>query len=307
MIDFKYHVASLVAVFLAVAVGILIGTSMLDTPSVENQIKTLKAQFDRIQAESRSLNVANEELRGQARVLESALRQVAPAAVQGRLAGKRVAFIISGRPPEAAVLREVKFLLATAGAGVSSITTFAGNLLPENPISRQALVDEAGLDMSDPDRARRRLAARVTREIVLGRSAETLRVVAQYSPGVTLDGSYDLPVDAVVLFAAAETEEEARSVGEGTSIQARIADVLREEGIHTVACELETCQVPLIPYLARYNLTTVDGIDTPLGKIALIYALAGKQGHYGTRPPAAQVLPELDITPITSPGAPPDH
>lgn len=304
MVDFKYHVASLVAVFLAMAVGILIGTAMLGAPAVEKQVKTLKAHFDRIQLENRTLSATNEELKDRVVLLENALHQVVPAAVQGRLVGKRLAFVVTGKPLDAATLRELKFLLTTAGASVNSITTIAENLLPENPVSRQALAEQAGLDLSDSDLARKRLATRMVREIVLGKNVELLRVLGQYSPGVTFDGDYSLPVDAVVLFPSPRGEEEARAVEKGTSIHARIADVLRGEAIHTVACEPANCSVPLIPHLARYNLTTVDGVNTPLGQIALVYALAGKHGHYGTRPPATQVLPDLEIGPVSGVGAP---
>ena len=48
-----------------------------------------------------------------------------------RLAGKRVAVLISGEVPDASLLREMKYLLTTAGASAASIH-LSGNVLPEN-------------------------------------------------------------------------------------------------------------------------------------------------------------------------------
>ena len=44
MIDFRYHLVSLIAVFLAVALGIVIGTTQLNQPilnDIENQVTEL--------------------------------------------------------------------------------------------------------------------------------------------------------------------------------------------------------------------------------------------------------------------------
>jgi hypothetical protein len=310
LIELRYHVASLVAVFLALAVGILIGSSMVGTPSVESQIRRLKSGFDRIQAEDRRLREENEVLRQQARVLENALRQAVPAVVRERLADKRIGIIVTGQGIDASLLRETKYLLTTAGASVGSITTFQGNLLPENPASREVILTRSGIDAQDAERATRQLAARIVRGVVRGGEADLLRTIGQYSPGLALDGDYALPVDAVAVIAGDANEEQARAMADGTSIQARIADVLREEGIAAVACERAACPISLMTHFARYNLTTVDSLDTAVGKIALVLALAGKQGHYGTKPSAAQVLPDLDIEPVptsVSPTRSPPH
>lgn len=299
MIDLKYHIASLVAVFLALAAGILIGSSMVGSQSVENQIRNLKTRFDRIQADDRQVRNENRDLRQQVQTLESALRLAAPAAVRARLTGKRIAILASGAQPDAGLLRDIKQLLSMAGATVTSITVVKANLLPENPASRQAIVTRAGIDAVDPARGSRQLAGRVVRAIVQGAEPDFLRWVSQYSPGLTLDGEYSVAVDGVVWLASAAAEEEADQLASGTSVTARVAAVLSEQGTRAVACEPATVANSLMPHLARYNLTTVDCVDTPVGKIALVYALAGKEGQFGVKPSSARLLPELDVEPVT--------
>lgn len=297
MIDFRYHLASLAAVFLALGLGILIGTSMMGSHSVEGQIKGLRKEFDRIKEEDKRLHQENQTLMDQAHTLDNALRQVVPVVVRGRLTDKRVALILGGQGADAGLVRETKLALITAGAIISSITTFSGGLLPENAERRQALVDRLGLDATDGDRAGRQLAAYLVRQIVLARDPESVQAVGRLSPGILLDGDYTQPVDAVVFVTDAATEAEATLMQQSTSVQARIADALREQGIPSVICERQGSPASVMGFFARYSMATVDSLDTPLGKIALVYALGGKPGHYGTKPSAVQVLPDLDLAP----------
>ena len=69
MIDFRYHLVSLIAVFLAVALGIVIGTTQLNGPLTDN----LQAQVTALQARER--NVIG-ELTGTAVVARAILRAV---------------------------------------------------------------------------------------------------------------------------------------------------------------------------------------------------------------------------------------
>ena len=60
-----------------------------------------------------------------------------------------------------------------------------------------------------------------------------------------------------------------------------------------------------IPVLSRAGLSTVDGVDTPLGALALILLLAGpERGDYGIRDTAVDgVLPTLEpLPPATTSG-----
>ena len=54
MIDIRYHVISLVAVFLALGIGILLGTTLVERGLIaeqKNEIKSLRETFDEIKAD----------------------------------------------------------------------------------------------------------------------------------------------------------------------------------------------------------------------------------------------------------------
>ncbi len=104
MISFRFHLVSLAAIFLALALGIVLSTAFLNDATVnqlESSIKRLRAEADSAQSEL-------EDWRDFGRETEDAL-------VAGRLAEMRVLTIV----PESldnSVADRVRSLLATAGA-----------------------------------------------------------------------------------------------------------------------------------------------------------------------------------------------
>ena len=97
MFDFRYHVASLAAVFLALVVGIVIGVGLSgqgivqesERESLNNEIADLEAQLE--QAETRS-----EQERAASEFVEAAYSAV----MDNRLAGKRIAVVFVGQANE---------------------------------------------------------------------------------------------------------------------------------------------------------------------------------------------------------------
>ncbi len=61
MIDFRYHLVSLIAVFLAVALGIVIGTTALNNPISAD----IEARVDQLEQDKRQLEDRTQELTAQ--------------------------------------------------------------------------------------------------------------------------------------------------------------------------------------------------------------------------------------------------
>ncbi|MDI6826989.1 MAG: copper transporter, partial [Armatimonadota bacterium] len=118
-IDFRYHLTSLVAVFLALALGILLGSNFIAGSSVERQVsKRLEQQFSQLQAENRSQQRTISTLSERLRKCEEFERSVLPALVAGRLSGRRIAIIQAGDYMEA--VQSAKTALEEGGAEVTS-------------------------------------------------------------------------------------------------------------------------------------------------------------------------------------------
>ncbi len=115
MIDFKYHLVSIIAVFLALAVGIVLGTAALNGP-----IQTeLDDDLRRVTSEQRLLEGEVSELRAQLGAADAFADGVAPRLVRGVLDDERVLLVTTPQTP-ADLVERLTPLLAQAGAEVSA-------------------------------------------------------------------------------------------------------------------------------------------------------------------------------------------
>ncbi|MBG0823970.1 copper transporter [Planomonospora sp. ID91781] len=118
MIDFRYHLVSIVAIFLALSVGIVLGTTLLEEPA----IKTAETLADQ-------LSKGNTELRDQLDVLrkreagnDAFAAARTPELVRGGLAGQSVV-IVEAPGATAAVRDAVQQTISDAGATVTGRVT----------------------------------------------------------------------------------------------------------------------------------------------------------------------------------------
>ncbi|WP_341855249.1 copper transporter [Brachybacterium sp. GPGPB12] len=84
MIDFRYHLVSLISVFLALAVGIVLGAG----PLRENLGDQLAGQVERLRTEQERLRTEAERLAGENDQLSSFITEVGPELVDGTLEGR---------------------------------------------------------------------------------------------------------------------------------------------------------------------------------------------------------------------------
>ena len=114
VIDFKYHIVSIVAVFLALAVGIVLGTNVLSG----DVLKNLKTQTSDLRKEAQDLRAQNQQQQGELSSNEDFLVGLEPMAVAGRLTGQHVAVVTAPNAPKSVRDSAVK-TLGDAGAIVT--------------------------------------------------------------------------------------------------------------------------------------------------------------------------------------------
>lgn len=212
MIDFRYHLVSLISVFLALAVGIILGAGPLQGTLGE----TLTRQVDALREERNTLRDELTDTTGRLAADEEFLAASAPGLLNGKLTGRRVAVVGLGDVPSG-IRSGVIDQLRAAGADVvvsaklpmnwteadedSTRTTVAGGL--------RATLTTAGIE-TDEDEPAATLGSAVTyaltgTESSGERSATALDLEQQLETLGLLRTADDqaLPADAVVLLSAA--------------------------------------------------------------------------------------------------------
>ena len=114
MIDFRYHLVSIVAVFLALAIGIVLGSTELRGPALNALEGTSKA----LSAQLNAANTANSSLQQQVNGDKAFAQAAEPVLLAHLLDGKRAVIVTAPGAP-AGVVNGITTALTDAGASVS--------------------------------------------------------------------------------------------------------------------------------------------------------------------------------------------
>lgn len=273
MIDFRYHALSLVAVFLALGIGIVLGVTIGDDLVSETD-KRLREDLRNDVVEARD-EAAEEGRLGALR--EEALRETAPLVADGRLRGQHLGLIALGELP-GELSEAVEEAVGLGDAELDSQTTF------DVPDELDELADALGVTfpVASEDQAAR-LGTQLGRAVLRG--DRRVRRLRQDLPR-RFSGSYRRRLDGIVLYRhPAEEIDELRVAFEGA-----LTDVLRQPIIGVETFGTEPSQVP---WYDDHAAASVDNLDLAAGKLALVLALdLGATARFGFKDSADRPLPE---------------
>ncbi|NYF58532.1 copper transporter [Micromonospora purpureochromogenes] len=113
MINFRYHVVSLTAVFLALAIGLVVGTAALNGPVADS----LKENVNALRKDNQQMRQSVNNMQKELELEEDFAAQLAQVVLPGKLTGKRVLVLSlpTGRDHTEGVLK----MLELAGADVT--------------------------------------------------------------------------------------------------------------------------------------------------------------------------------------------
>lgn len=316
MIDFRYHLVSLIAVFLAVALGIVIGTTQLNGPVLSN----LQTQVKALQQDKRTLEDHTRGLQTEVDGSDSFAQAVGPALVHGSLAGRRVLLVVTDDGVAQDSIDGVSALVAKAGGILGgAIRLQPAYTDPATAASLQSYVTGPGLppvplpQVNDTGK----LVASLLAQVVMvpgkpGRTAPSgadvssvlaglsaLKVLNQDTPSVT-------PADyALVLTSGALTGPDAGTRA-GTLIDLVTALDANGSGAVVAGDPPSAARSGLVgiiradPTLSA-AVSTVDDASTAAGWISAVLALGpeakGTSGKYGTGADTQPVPPVAASTP----------
>ena len=293
VIDLRYHVYSLVAVFVFFVVGVVVGVGLSGQEFVERgERRNLNAQIEQLRNARDDAEARVQALEAQQRAGEEYVQRSYPVLMQGRLDGLRIARVVVGEVDERAsdILDDVDRALADAGGTPARLRALRvpvdDDALADALSSRPELAEHSPTDLG-------RLGRALARELVLGDEtplwdALSPVLVAQRS------GSMSEAVDGVVVVRSAPPQ-----TGRSAEFVRGFYEGLDE--VPAVGVEETDAERSAITVFARADLSTVDNVDTRMGRLALALLLAGgNPGDYGVKETAAGALPPVDPLPPPS-------
>jgi hypothetical protein len=161
MINFRFHIVSLTAVFLALAVGLVLGTSFLDDASkrlLENQLDNLETDLNEARAENTELDDELSRLRDEDEALDE---QLGPRLFRGQLADVPV-LVIATRGLESELVQRVQSAVEEADGDLLGVWWLTDRLVLDDDDEIADLATSLELATDDVDLLRRTLAGRMS-------------------------------------------------------------------------------------------------------------------------------------------------
>jgi hypothetical protein len=308
VISLRYHVISIGAVFLALALGVLLGSTTLS----DSLLSGISGQKAKLAEQVTDLQAKNNTLKSNLNAADQFATGISQRTVRNLLTGRTIAIITT---PEASNYNEQQLatLLTAAGAQITEqiqlTTTFSD---PNKADQLRDLVTQmipAGAQLpvaSDPgtlsggllgdllllDKTNKPQATPTERSAALTALASAGFIKATTTTTKT-------PAQLAIILTGGQ---QTNNAGDRAAMLARFATQLQKSGQGTVLAGKTGSATGTSPIgvaradTADNQLSTVDNEDTPAGRITTILALqeqqTGKAGNYGTASNAQSPTPQ---------------
>jgi hypothetical protein len=307
VIDFRYHLVSIVAVFLALAIGIVLGSTELQGPT----IGALQASSNLLNNQLNAVSAQRDSYQAQAGAEDQFLQSAEPRLLAGLLNGDRVV-IVTEPGAQDSVVAGVKQAAALAGATVTGevalqpkFNDISGtnqstlNAIDSSVASHDSLTLPTG---TDPQTAYQQQAAQLIATAILAKTSDQAGLtppavqwlLSAYAQAgyLTVSNPRLTPATVAVLV----TPQTAPADGPGDPANQVLLAVAQEFAGKSAATLVagsaagSTSSASAIAVLRSSSVSgqvsTVNDADTTLGQISVIEALAdqlagGKPNSYG--------------------------
>jgi Copper transport outer membrane protein, MctB len=278
----RYHATSLIAVFIALAVGILIGAEFGGDALTNTRRDLERSLVGNLQDARSQVNDLNADLNRSDEFAE----RVYPVLTRERLEGKRYAIVAMGGLPSP-VTEEVEEALSPTGGRLVGVGVV------REPVDVNGLAEDLArtrfADLrTDPD-SLAELGTGLGRQLVLGGN---LPEVVRGHLFTRASGNFGGLDGMIVVRDQPEemgTVQREKTNEFETSLMSGITATRRP----AVGVETSSDDSSSISFFQSNGLASVDDVDLTAGKLATVFALLGADGSFGVKGSADQLLPDL--------------
>jgi hypothetical protein len=278
----RYHATSLIAVFLALAIGILIGAEF-GGDALTNTRRDLEHSLVGNLQDARS---QADELSGELGRANEFSDRVYPVLTRDRLEGKRIAIVaLGGLPGE--VTAAVEDALGPTGARLVGVGVVREPVDVAGMTGDLAKTRFADL-RRDPD-ALTELGTGLGRQIVIGGTLPELLRGQLFSRA---SGSFGA-LDGVIV-----VRDEPQDMGpvqraKAAQLESALLSGITATRTPAVGIETSEAEASSISFFQANDLSSVDDVDLTAGQLALVFGMLGAEGSFGVKGSADRLLPDL--------------
>jgi Copper transport outer membrane protein, MctB len=329
VIDFRYHLVSIVAVFLALAIGIVLGSTELQGPAFSLLDKTTS----KLQNELGQVSSQRDTAQQQATEGELYAEAVEPAVLRGLLTGHRL-LIVTEPGAQSSVVSGITTAAIHAGASVTGEINLQPKFFDTSGTAQDSLnqttlgvAQTAGLQLDTSATYQQQAAQVIASEILTaspasvgsqpgGANAATMLQAYAASQFLSTSGQPATPATLAVVV----TPQNAPADGSADQLAQVLIPLVQELAAKSAASAVVGSSAGsgagspisvLRSNSVASQVSTVDDADLAAGQTVAMQALAvklagGKAGSYGfTANGASAIAPSPAPTPSASASAPP--
>lgn len=283
MINIKYMVITVISIFLAISIGIFMG-AQLDSQSIvlkqqEAIITNIQQQFDELSKTNASMEGEIKGLKDINSLNDAYIKNIFPDYIGGKLAGANIAII---KTTKDYTFSDMEKTLKTAGAHIPAVITVTDKIVEAGDGELDQMMDYFGAAKNQD--AGDLIAQKVIEALNNGKTQDMDYL--QQKGYIEVTGDFAAAPNYVVIAGGSKEK----------TIKGNVLDVpliknLKAIGIPVVGVENADAPNSYIELYNKQKISTVDNVDTVIGQTSLVLVLTGKQGNFGIKGTADNLMP----------------
>lgn len=281
MFDFRYHALSLVAVFLALVVGLLLGVAIGDQGLVSSAERDIR---NSLRADVRDARAESDRLRAELDSEKQLEQQLYPLTVGGRLPGQRVGLVAIGGVDDS-VVEDVRTALAPTGGRLVSVAVI--RVPPDFEGLGSDLKDTRFATVATDDGLAGRLGRRLGIDLIQGG-----KVVRQVRRRLFRPLSGTLNGLSSVVLVRPDQELSGAEAATTNAFEDGLVEGMKRTDVPLVGVEQTSTNPSTIKWFEDHQISSVDDVDQLTGRVSTVFVLAGANGSFGVKDSADAPLPD---------------
>lgn len=285
--SFRFYIISIVAIFAALGIGIFIGFTMNTQRFVieqkDNISEMIETQLELLLQENQKLKNNERLLEDEIEIKDRYIELTYEHIIRNKLNGLNIAIIETNNDY---VTSGIGRDLELAGARVINVTTINKDIVNKENINE--FLNK--FEIQNPRNPVEELVSIITESIILGSNNFILGDLEREG-FIELMGNYNENIDYIILCGGSKEEPTKRI----NQVDKLIVEVAEAYNIPVLGVEKVNVDYSYIPKYQTLGISTVDNVDTIMGKVAMILVMEGANGNYGVKSTSMCIVPHYNL------------
>lgn len=285
-INMKQMVITIISIFLALGIGILIGFQV-DSQNIifeqqENLIENMENKFNELNKKNADLENTIKELQYTNKNYENYMNNIFSDYVKNKLKGLNIAIIETSGDYVYTNMRNAPKM---AGANITSVTLLTDKIISASDEEKAEIMNYFGVNNKN-------IAPTVVKKIaeaVAGNGKFEDIKFLQEKEFIQIAGDFDVSPDFVIIAGGSKDNNNKWEI-----IDIPLIKELKKQYINVIGVENSDVANSYMDYYKSQKISTIDNVDTIIGQTSLVLVMTGKEGNFGIKKSAQSLMPFMN-------------